>query len=73
MDTSQRKERISKAAGGLAIGLWLALAVVIAGKTAQNPENHSTYPLFHAATLAWWDGVNVYERAVFGGQYRYGP
>ncbi len=49
------------------------MAVVIAGKTLQNPENHSTYPLFRNAALAWWDGVNVYDRNVFGGDYRYGP
>ena len=41
--------RMNRAAGGLAIGLWLVLAVVIAGKTLQNPENHSTYPLFRDA------------------------
>jgi hypothetical protein len=62
-----------QAARGLAIGLWLALAVLIAGKTIQNPENHSTYPLFHDAALAWWDGVNVYDRDIFAGDYRYGP
>ena len=58
---------------GLAIGLWLVLAIVIAGKTLQNPENHSTYPIFRVASLAWWDGVNVYDSNTFGGVYRYGP
>ena len=47
--------------------------MVIAVKTVQNPENHSTYPLFHDASLAWWNGVSVYDRNVFGGDYRYGP
>ena len=41
---------MNRLARGLAIGLWLVLAVVIAGKTVQNPENHSTYPLFHDAS-----------------------
>jgi hypothetical protein len=69
----RRDDRFSRAAGGLAIGLWLALAGVILVKTVQNPENHSTYPLFHDAALAWWNGINVYDRNVFGGDYRYGP
>ena len=64
---------MNRAARGVAIGLWLALAVVIVVKTTQNPGNHSTYPLFRVASLAWWDGVNVYDREVFGGEYRYGP
>ena len=70
---TQRIERMNRLAGGLAVGLWLALAAVIAGKTLQNPENHSTYPIFRDASLAWWDGVNVYDSNVFGGDYRYGP
>jgi hypothetical protein len=70
---NERIQRLNRAARGLAIGLWLALAVVIGGKTVQNPENHSTYPLFHQAAVAWWDGVNVYDRNVFAGDYRYGP
>ena len=49
MDPNQQIERMNRAARGLAIGLWLVLAVVIAVKTVQNPENHSTYPLFHDA------------------------
>ncbi len=73
MDPNQRNEHISRAVHRLAIGLWLVLAVVIAGKTLQNPENHSTYPLFHDASLAWWNGVNVYDRDVFERDYRYGP
>jgi hypothetical protein len=73
MNPDQKIERISRAVGGLAVGLWLALAGVIVVKTVQNPENHSTYPLFHDAALAWWQGVNVYDRNVFGGDYRYGP
>ena len=66
-------QRMNRLARGLAIGFWLVLAVVIAGKTLQNPQNHSTYPLFHDASLAWWNGVNVYDRDVFEGDYRYGP
>jgi hypothetical protein len=58
---------------GLAIGLWLALAVVIAVKTVQNPENHSTYPIYRVAARAWWDGVNVYSFSDFNYDYRYGP
>ena len=68
-----RIERMNRAARGLAIGLWMLLAVVITGKTLSNPENHSTYPLFHDASLAWWNCVNVYDRDVFAGDYRYGP
>jgi len=64
---------MTRAAGGLAIGLWVALAVVITVKTVPNPENHSTYPLFHDAAAAWWDGISVYDRDVFAGDYRYGP
>ena len=30
----------------VAIGLWIALAAIVAVKTLQNPENHSTYPIF---------------------------
>ena len=70
---NQRSEGTNRLVRGLAIGLWLVLAVVIAGKTLQNPENHSTYPLFRDASLAWWNGVSVYDRDVFGGDYRYGP
>lgn len=70
---NERIQRMNRFARGLAIGLWLVLAVVIAGKTVQNPKNHSTYPLFHDASLAWWNGVCVYDRDSFGGQYRYGP
>ena len=73
MDSNQQTERLNRHVHGLAIGLWLVLAVVIAGKTLQNPENHSTYPLFHDASLAWWHGVDVYDRDIFGGDYRYGP
>ncbi len=58
---------------GLAIGLWVALAVVVVIKTAQNPKNHSTYPLFRDASLKWWQGVNVYDRGIFADDYRYGP
>ena len=68
-----RIERITRTAGVLAIGLWLALSVVIVFKTVQHPENHSTYPLFQDAAVAWWAGVDVYDRNVFGGDYRYGP
>lgn len=73
MDDKQRIQLTNRTARGLAIGLWLVLAVVIAGKTLQNPENHSTYPLFRSASLAWWNGVSVYDREMFGSEYRYGP
>ena len=73
INEDDRNERMTKAAGRLAIGLWVALSVVIVFKTLQHPENHSTYPLFHDAAVAWWNGVDVYDRDVFGGDYRYGP
>jgi hypothetical protein len=73
MDASQQDEHMNRAVERLAIGLWLVLAAVIVVKTVQNPENHSTYPLFHDAAAAWWNGVDVYDRDVFGGDYRYGP
>jgi hypothetical protein len=73
MNSDPRGNRTARAVSSLAVGLWLALAGVIVVKTVQNPENHSTYPLFHDAALAWWDDVNVYDRNVFGGDYRYGP
>ena len=70
---NQPIERTNRLVRGLAIGLWVALAVVIAAKTLQNPANHSTYPLFRDASLAWWNSVDVYDHDAFGGQYRYGP
>jgi hypothetical protein len=70
---NQHIEAVNRITRRWAIGLWLALTVVIVAKTAQNPQNHSTYPLFHDAALAWWDEVDVYDRNVFGGDYRYGP
>ncbi|MGO9114813.1 MAG: glycosyltransferase family 87 protein [Thermoguttaceae bacterium] len=70
---NQPNERMNRAVGGLAIGLWLVLAVVIVVKTVQNPENHSTYPIFRNASLGWWNSVDVYDSRVFGGDYRYGP
>lgn len=70
---NQQNERMAGVAGGLAIGLWVTLTVVIAVKTVQNPENHITYPLYHDAAAAWWNGVNVYDRNVFASDYRYGP
>ena len=69
----QRNERLNRVANGVAIGLWLVLAVVIVVKTVQNPENHSTYPIFRNASLGWWNGVDVYDSNVFAGDYRYGP
>ena len=69
----QRDERMNRLVRGLALGLWLVLTVVIAGKTLENPKNHSTYPLFHDASRAWWNGIDVYDRNVFEGDYRYGP
>jgi hypothetical protein len=66
-------ERIDRLARGLAIGLWIALTVIIAVKTAQNPDNHNTYPIYRDAARAWWDGVNVYDTFFFGSDYRYGP
>jgi hypothetical protein len=64
---------INRAVHGLAIGLWLALAAIIAVKTLHKPENHSTYPIFRDAARAWWQGVNVYDFNVFSADYRYGP
>ncbi len=72
MDASQQHDRMHRAAKGLAIGLWLALAAVIAAKTVQNPENHSTYPCFHNGAAAWWNGQSVYGNPSVG-DYRYGP
>ena len=65
--------RLTRTVHFLAIGLWLALAAIIAVKTVQNPENHSTYPLFRNAARAWWNGVNVYNPLTIDGEYRYGP
>ncbi|MEI8372942.1 MAG: glycosyltransferase family 87 protein [Planctomycetota bacterium] len=73
MDPNQQIERTNRAVRGVAIGLWLVLAVVIAGKTLQNPKNHSTYPLFRDASLVWWSGVNPYDPTLFDSDYRYGP
>ncbi len=47
--------------------------VIVALRPSQNPENHSTYPVFRDAARAWWNGVNVYDFDVFHGDYRYGP
>jgi len=66
-------EHTHRAIHGLAIGLWLVLAVVIVGKTVENPKNHSTYPLFRDASLVWWDGANAYDPTLFDSDYRYGP
>ncbi len=66
-------ESLNRVVRGLAIGLWMALAAIIAAKTLQNPENHSTYPIFRDAARAWWQGLNVYNFDVFHGEYRYGP
>lgn len=69
----QRIDNLDRVMRWLAIGLWLALAVIITVKTLQNPERHSTYPVFREAAQAWWNGVNVYDFDVFGSDYRYGP
>jgi hypothetical protein len=60
-------------ATALAAGVWLALVAYTAGKTVSDPANHSVFPLFYDSSRAWWDGVNVYDRNVFAGDYRYGP
>jgi hypothetical protein len=76
MMTNQRPtpaDKMNRAVHGAAIGLWLALAAIIAAKTLQNPQNHSTYPIFRDAARAWWQGINVYDFSVFGSDYRYGP
>jgi hypothetical protein len=65
-----RQEQFTR---GLAIGLWLALAIIIAVKTIQNPDNHNTYPIYRDAARAWWKGENVYDSCFFGSDYRYGP
>ena len=70
---SELVERTNRAVRRLAIGLWLVLAVVIAGKAVENPKNHSTYPLFRDASLVWWDGANAYDPTLFTSDYRYGP
>src|SRR5271165_2353731 len=57
----------------VAIGLWLSLAAVAAAKSAHNPENHNTFPIFRGAARAWWNGENVYGSLFFGSDYRYGP
>jgi hypothetical protein len=66
-------DRPNQFARGLAIGLWVALAMIIAGKTIQNPDNHNTYPIFRDAARAWWKGDNVYDSFFLGSDYRYGP
>ena len=66
-------DRLDQLARGLAIGLWIALAVIIAVKTIQNPDNHNTYPIYRDAARAWWHGENVYDAVYFGSDYRYGP
>ena len=66
-------ERLDQLAHGLAIGLWIALAVIITVKTIQNPDNHNTYPIYRDARMAWWNGENVYDTFFFGSDYRYGP
>ena len=68
-----RIERTHRFIGVVAFGLWLALAIVVAVKAVQRPGNHSTFPIFRHASLAWWDGVNVYDSDVFADDYRYGP
>ncbi len=71
--TIQQNEHVRRIARALGVGLWLVLAAVIAVKTVQNPENHSTYPIYRNASLGWWNGVDVYDSMVFAGDYRYGP
>jgi hypothetical protein len=66
-------DRLDQIARGLAIGLWIALAVIITVKTIQNPDNHNTYPIYRDAARAWWKGENVYDAFFFGSDYRYGP
>ncbi len=66
-------DNIDRAAAALAVGLWLALAAVVAIKNLHDPENHSTFPIFRGAALAWWNGENVYDSLYFGSDYRYGP
>jgi hypothetical protein len=66
-------DRVDQLARGLAIGLWIALAVIITVKTIQNPDNHNTYPIYRDAARAWWNGKNVYDSFFFGSDYRYGP
>ncbi len=66
-------DSLDRLARGLAIGLWIALAVIITAKTIQNPDNHNTYPIYRDAARAWWNGENVYDSFFFGSDYRYGP
>jgi hypothetical protein len=66
-------DNFDRAALTAAVGLWLALAAVVAVKNLDNPENHSTFPIFRGAALAWWNGENLYESLYFGSDYRYGP
>ncbi len=67
---ADKRDRAVRAA---AIALWLALAAIVAVKSLLDPENHSTFPIFRGAALAWWNGENVYDRLYFGSDYRYGP
>jgi len=57
----------------LAVTFWFALFAYMAGKTISDPNNHSTFPLFYDSSRAWWNNVNVYDRNIFAGDYRYGP
>ena len=66
-------DKLDRAARAAAIGLWLALAAVVVAKNLHDPENHSTFPIFRGAALAWWNGENVYDSLYFGSDYRYGP
>ena len=66
-------DKLDRAARAAAVGLWLALAAVVVAKNLHDPENHSTFPIFRGAALAWFSGENVYDSLYFGSDYRYGP
>ena len=52
---------------------WLALLLAVSIKSVVEPVEHSAYPCFEAGSRCWCEGKNLYEMAVCGHEYRYGP
>ncbi|HEX5273604.1 MAG TPA: glycosyltransferase family 87 protein [Gemmataceae bacterium] len=44
----------------LAVGVWLALAVVVAVRTLISPVSHTVFPVFAASAAHWWADEPLY-------------
>ncbi len=57
----------------LALGLWLALALAVAGRTLFRPESHAVFPVFATAAAHWWDDQPLYADYAPLDFFRYPP